>query len=174
MKRFQGRFVAMPLTLCPALASAQTAQSGYSDWGVDTIVVVATVAVVCICVLLHYEVLSALSLWLARRQGQRRRRVLFAIAGMLSAHIAEIWVFALAATLLLLEPRFGVASGIESDLLDQVYLSAMTFTTVGIADARVSGPIRFLNGTEALTGLVLITWSASFTFLEMERFWRER
>jgi hypothetical protein len=50
----------------------------------------------------------------------------------------------------------------------------VTFTTVGAADAHVSGPIRFLFGTESLAGLLLITWSASFTFLEMERFWRER
>jgi hypothetical protein len=50
----------------------------------------------------------------------------------------------------------------------------MTFTTVGAGAVHLSGPIRFLNGTEALTGLVLITWSASFTFLEMTRFWRDR
>ena len=50
----------------------------------------------------------------------------------------------------------------------------MTFTTVGTSVAHLVGPIRFLSGTEALTGLFLITWSASFTFLEMERFWRER
>jgi hypothetical protein len=34
------------------------------------------------------------------------------------------------------------------------------------------GAIRFLAGTEALTGFVLVTWSASFTFVEMQRFWR--
>jgi len=32
--------------------------------------------------------------------------------------------------------------------------------------------MRFLIGTESLTGFVLITWSASFTCLEMEQFWR--
>jgi hypothetical protein len=29
-----------------------------------------------------------------------------------------------------------------------------------------------MTGTEALTGFLLITWSASFTFLEMQRFWK--
>ena len=29
------------------------------------------------------------------------------------------------------------------------------------------GDVRFLAGLEALTGLVLITWSASFLFIEM-------
>jgi len=32
--------------------------------------------------------------------------------------------------------------------------------------------LRFLSGTTAITGFVMIGWSASFTFLEMQRFWR--
>lgn len=159
---------------CAQAVPAQFTHGDYSHWGVNSVVVLATAVAVCLCVLLHYEVLNALSRWLAHRPGQRRQRVLFAIVGMLSAHIAEIWVFGATSALLLLGSQFGVTSGIESDLLDQVYLSAMTFTTVGIGDAQVAGPIRFLHGTEALTGLMLITWSASFAFLEMERFWRDR
>jgi hypothetical protein len=57
-------------------------------------------------------------------------------------------------------------------VFDVIYFSAITFTTVGFGDLSPVGPIRFLSGTEALTGFVLITWSASFTYLEMERFWR--
>jgi hypothetical protein len=45
---------------------------------------------------------------------------------------------------------------------------------VGFGDLAPVGPIRFLAGTTALTGFVLITWSASFTYLEMARDWRER
>ncbi len=36
----------------------------------------------------------------------------------------------------------------------------------------LAGAIRFMTGMEALTGFVLITWSASFTFLEMQKFWK--
>jgi hypothetical protein len=49
----------------------------------------------------------------------------------------------------------------------------MSYTTVGFGDVAPIGPIRFLTGTEALTGFVLIAWSASFTYLEMERYWKE-
>jgi hypothetical protein len=31
--------------------------------------------------------------------------------------------------------------------------------------------LRFLVGLESLTGLVLITWSASFLFFELQRHW---
>jgi hypothetical protein len=119
-------------------------------------------------------VLNFLSRWLVRLEGQRRRRVLFAIFGVLAAHVTEIWIFGVAYVLLRISPAFGTAQGIGPSLLDYVYISAMTFTTVGMSDAYLTGPIRFVCGNEALTGLVLITWSASFTFLEMERFWRDR
>jgi hypothetical protein len=57
-------------------------------------------------------------------------------------------------------------------LLDSVYFSAVCYTTLGLGDIVPTGAIRFLVGTESLTGFVLITWSASFTFVEMERYWR--
>ena len=50
----------------------------------------------------------------------------------------------------------------------------MTYSTVGFGDVVPIGPIRFLAGTEGLLGLLLIGCSASFTYLEMERFWREQ
>lgn len=163
------------LAAWPLSAPGQTGTlADYGHWGVNAVVVGTTAVVVCLSVVVHYEALALLSAWLNRRPGQRRHRVLFAIFGMLSAHIVEIWIFGAATTLLLLWPPCGSTVGMGGDILDQVYLAAMTFTTVGATDTHVIGPIRFLNGMEALTGLVLITWSASFAFLQMERFWRER
>lgn len=149
----------------------------YGDWGVNLAVVAVTVLAVGVCVTLHYEVLS----WLSRRLGaqehggdHRRRRVLYGIFGVLSVHVAEIWIFGLVFYLLqATSTSFGHIQGIAAgSLADHVYFSAVTFTTVGFGDVIPAGPVRFLAGTEALTGFVLITWSASFTFLEMGRFWR--
>jgi hypothetical protein len=161
------------LTSCAAKAQTLPAAE-YGNWGVNLIVVAVTGIAVALCVLLHYEVLNFLSRWLLKLKGQHRRRVLIAICGILPAHVAEIWVFGIAYVLLSFSPAFGSAHGIGPSMLDYIYISAMTFTTVGASDAYLNGPIRFVSGNEALTGLVLITWSASFTFLEMERFWRDR
>jgi hypothetical protein len=147
---------------------------GYGLWIANTTVVAGTVVTVCLCVLLHYEMLNLLSRWMIALRGRKRRRVLFAIFGLLSVHVAEIWIFGVAFALMLLSPSFGAGHGVDGRLLDYVYVSAMIFSTVGTADAYLTGPVRFLAGTEALTGLLLITWSASFTFLEMQRFWRNR
>jgi hypothetical protein len=58
--------------------------------------------------------------------------------------------------------------------LDFVYFSSITYTTVGHGELIPVGPIRFIAAMEALLGLILITWSASFTYLEMQRLWQDR
>lgn len=146
----------------------------YEDWTANFIVVLATILAVSAAVLVHYEGLNLLSLWLSRlRQQHPRRKVLYGIFGVLTLHIIEIWIFGVAIWLALMFTNTGrVAGSVATSLLDAVYLSAITFTTVGFGDLAPVGPIRFIGGTMALTGFVLITWSASFTFLEMERYWR--
>lgn len=146
----------------------------YEDWTANLIVVLGTVFAVGASVLVHYEGLNALSQGLARRPGHHsRRKVLYGIFGVLSLHIAEIWIFGLTVWVLLMFANTGSVTGsIPGSLLDAVYLSANTYTTVGFGDLAPVGPVRFIGGTTALTGLVLITWSASFTYLEMQRYWR--
>ena len=147
----------------------------YANWLSNTLVVVATVALVLGCVVGHYEGLNLLARRLAHREGPRRPRVLYAVLGAVGLHIAEIWIFGLGIWALLHLPDAGAIVGVgTSPLLDAIYLSAVTFTTVGFGDLAPSGPIRFLVGTEALLGFVLLAWSASFTYLEMEKNWRER
>ncbi|MEO5607197.1 MAG: ion channel, partial [Polaromonas sp.] len=50
--------------------------------------------------------------------------------------------------------------------------SAETYSSLGFGDLIPTGPIRMLAGIEALNGLLLIGWSASFVYIAMERFWR--
>jgi len=144
----------------------------YQDWLVNTVVVAGTAAAVCLSVLLHYEGLSFASQKLPRLGVRRRVKVLYGIGCVLLLHMLEIWLFGLALWLLLLWPATGTLGPGAQHFFDFVYFSAVTFTTVGFGDLVPVGPIRFLSGMEALTGFVLIAWSASFTYLEMERFWR--
>ena len=41
----------------------------------------------------------------------------------------------------------------------------------GFGDVYPVGQMRLLAGIEALTGLLMISWTASFTYLEMGRHW---
>lgn len=147
----------------------------YEDWGINALVVAATALVVSLSVLLHYEGLLWLSGHLKRMAGRRRRRVLVGVYALLLIHVAEIWLFGMAVYGLARVPGAGGIYGVDYvSLLDSVYLSATSYTTVGFGDLAPLGPLRFLVGTESLAGLLLIGWSASFTYIEMEAFWRQR
>jgi len=138
------------------------------------IVGVVTVLVVVVAVMLHYEASVFLSRLMGRTKRSNRKRILILVFGLLIAHVAEIWIFGVASWLLHFNQDMGMlASQHPVGLLDYIYLSATTYTTLGYGDVVPIGPIRAMYGTESLTGLVLITWSASLTFLEMQRHWSE-
>jgi len=144
------------------------------SFGVNVVVMLLTALAVAGTVGLHYEGLNWLARRLTQRARDRRRRVLHAVLGALALHIAEIWIFGLAYWLCLALPGAGGVTGApESGLFDTVYLSAMTFSTVGFGDVAPFGAIRFIAGTEAVLGLFVIAWSATFTYYEMSRNWRD-
>lgn len=139
-----------------------------------TVVFVVTTATVVACVVLHYEILSWLSRLMRVIHMPPRRRILLLIFSILAAHVIEIWIYGAGFFGLTLDPSHGqLVSQHPMGILDYVYYSAVCFTTLGLGDIAPVGPIRFMTGSEALNGFVLITWSGSFTFVEMQRFWKD-
>lgn len=139
------------------------------------IMVAGSVLLAVAAVILHYEVLSRLNTFVTTSRLAERPRILTLIFVLLVAHISEIWIFGLGALIMLKMPELGSIAGLpDPTLFETVYLSATTYTTLGYGDITPVGNIRFLYGTESLTGLVLITWSASLTFLELQRHWHQR
>jgi hypothetical protein len=138
-----------------------------------TVVAVTSTAVIA-CVLLHYESFAGLQKVLERfSEHVHRRRLLLLMFSLLILHIAEVWLFGIGYYVLVdLYGGSHLAGWQGGGLLEFVYFSAVVYTTLGLGDLIPQGAIRFMTGTEALTGFLLITWSASFTFLEMQRLWR--
>ena len=126
-----------------------------SDPG-NWLVVFTAIVVVTVCVVLHYEVLNACHRYLPKISHRRRRRVLILIFVVLLTHVAEIWVFGVGYYVLVHGYSLGTLTGLP---------------TTELPDLPI-GAIRFLAGMEGLTGFVMITWSASYTFLEMQRDWK--
>jgi hypothetical protein len=136
-------------------------------------VVLTTFVTVVIAVLLHYEALWLISRQIEKSRWPHRQRILGMAFGVLMTHIVEIWLFGVTGWWLTEQLNIGSLKGYESfNVLDYIFFSAVTYTTVGYGDIYAMGPVRFLYGTLALTGFVLITWSASFTFIEMQKHWR--
>ena len=168
------------LAALPALALMPAwAQTGTQNWSAETwhgrmVVVAVTVAIVIACVGLHYEALSLFTTRIKRIKLPVRRHILVLIFLILAVHVVEVWIFGCGYYYLITGTGHGtLLASYPLSFLDCIYYSAVCFTTLGLGDVIPTGAVRFVTGTEALTGFVLVTWSASFTFVEMERFWRE-
>ena len=123
------------------------------------------------CVLFHAEVMHLATNFLHRLDLGRRLRVSALMLCMITAHVIEIWLFALVYYIV---AHFGggyLEGPIERGSLDYVYFSAVSFTTLGFGDLAPHGAMRILSGTEALAGLSLITWSASLAFFDLQSDW---
>ena len=126
-------------------------------------------------VLIHFEALNKLSVLIPLVSIKHRMRVLVGVFGALIAHVVEIWIFGFGYYYMVNHDGYGkLAGSFENSIMDCVYFSFLNFTTLGFSDIIASGDIRFLAGLEALTGLVLVTWTASFMFLEMQKQWKDR
>jgi hypothetical protein len=101
-----------------------------------------------------------------------RRRIILLIVSLMILHIIEIWVFGISYYLSQNVDGFGTFVGVDQmGILDCVYYSAAVFTTLGFGDIVPIGPTRFMTGVEAVSGLTFITWSASYTLMEMLKTW---
>ncbi|MGD8804041.1 MAG: ion channel [Gammaproteobacteria bacterium] len=128
--------------------------------------------IIALAVLIHYEFLYRTSALIPKMKIKHRFRIVFGVFGALVAHSIEIMLFASAYYLL---PEFGswgyLTGNFDASFADCIYFSYTTFTTLGVGDIEPHGRIRHLVGMESLTGLLLITWTASFLYYEMQRYW---
>jgi hypothetical protein len=130
-----------------------------------------SLVVVALCITVHYEVLNLLAKVIHRPE-RHRWQIMMMMYGLLGAHVLEIWIFGLGHFAAVDWFELGHIAGAEDRFFDYVYFAAMVYTTVGFGDMVPVGAIRMLSSTAAVSGLSLITWSASFTFLQMQRYWR--
>ena len=134
--------------------------------------IVVSLLLVAATVITHYELLQFAGTLPRRLTVPTRPRMIIVIGVVLAAHIFEASLYA--AAYYALQTHFGMgglAGHLEGDLLDYFYFSMATYTTLGIGDLHPSGVMRLIAGIKSLNGLVLIGWSASFTYLTMEEFW---
>lgn len=133
---------------------------------------VTSAILVGLTLLIHYDVLRKASQVLPHLPLPVRFRVAVVVFAAFLAHTLEVCLYAL--TYYLFDDVFdfgSLAGETNADWRDYIYFSMGTYTTLGLGDIYPVGATRLVAGIEALNGLVLIGWSASFTYLAMEKFW---
>jgi hypothetical protein len=131
----------------------------------------AALLLVPLTVAVHYETLSLLIRWVDRKANHDRRSVVVVVLATFLAHSISVWLYA-AAYFVLHHGAWGSFGGeFRGTWLEFVYFSTVSYTSLGLGDVYPLGAMRLLTGIEALNGLTLITWSASFAYLVMRRVW---
>lgn len=135
-----------------------------------------SLALAAIAIAIHHEATHVLKRrFLVRFDRARRWHVTVVLIVMMAAHVAEIIVFGVG--LHAADDIFGIgaidsdAEGFEADLQDYFYYSFVTYTSLGLGDIVPRAHMRLLTGVEALTGLLMIGWTASFVLTEMREHW---
>ena len=129
-------------------------------------------SIIALVVIIHYEFLYRVTTVIPKMAIRHRYRIVFAVFVALLAHSIEIWIFSIAYYVLPHVQKWGYLEGnFDGSLQDCLYFSYTIFTTLGFGDIEPHGAIRHLVGLESLTGLLLITWTASFLYYEMQRYW---
>lgn len=136
------------------------------------ITILITTFLTTLAVMIHYEALHLLSRQIKRLSIRPRYRIVVVLLGALVAHIVEVYLFGAGYYLSVMQWGFGSFTGTAvSGFDDAVYFSFITYTSLGFGDVVPAGPARFLVGVESLLGLVLIAWTASYLYVQMQKFW---
>lgn len=138
------------------------------------VVVLACAALVVLTTLLHYEVLRGLNAALPPLKIPARSKLLVVLLCAFGAHVLEMAMYGVSTFSLIRWGGVGTLVGAEGPtLLNCIYFSMETYTSLGFGDIAPQGAVRLLAGIEALNGLLLIGWSASYLYIAMERFWKQ-
>ena len=138
-------------------------------WGIAGVLIILTVSI-------HYETMLMVSdrvLPWAQKRFHGRRTIAIAIFALMLGHIAEIWLFGLSYLVLQFMPGFGTIGGqFDGTLNSYLYFSAVNYTSLADNQIHPIGPLRNIAASETLDGMMMIAWSASFTYLKMEQIWK--
>ena len=139
------------------------------------IATVLTCLITALTILIHYEAIRMVHRWHGMPLwGGVRLKVIAGVFLLFAAHALEIWLFAagiyIAKNDLLLGDLEGAFNETSADYL---YISVVTYASVGYGDIRPTGFIRTMCGFEALTGILMMAWSAAYTVSRLQELWRE-
>jgi hypothetical protein len=131
---------------------------------------------VCLTVVMHLALLRKLAQLASRFKQLTTLHMASIVIVAIIGHLVEIFVFATALAGLAESGRYGTVNlevKLDFESLNYFYLSALTYTSLGFSDHAPKGPLRLFVAMEAVTGLVLITWTAALGTTIVNKHWRD-
>jgi hypothetical protein len=122
-------------------------------------------------VIIHYESLFFLSNFVRGLHTGTRQKMLIINFVVIAIHLVEIVIYGVGYWFGDIVVDIGDFVGHAVTFKDYVYFSMETYTTLGLGDIYPNGNLRLIASVESLNGLLMLGWSASFTFIAMQRYW---
>jgi hypothetical protein len=139
------------------------------------IVFACAIMLVLITVIAHAEAMRLASALFERMKRAREVRLASSIIILVFAHILEAMLFGLSYYVMAEHWYLGSLGGqFQGHFQEYLYYSMVSYTSLGLGDVYPHGALRLLTGIEGLTGLLMITWSAAFSFVHIEQLWLAR
>mgnify|MGYP000870007209 CR=1 FL=1 len=136
---------------------------------------VISVWLIIFCVSVFYEIMAHVWLTLPRLEGRPRAQILFTVLASFVGHTVAVWVFGLVYYVLANHFHFGGLTGaIDHELIDYVYFSSVSYSSLGFGDVYATEGLQLLVGVEAILGLILIGWTITFTYIVTDKYLAHR
>lgn len=133
--------------------------------GVEWTVLLSGVAFVLFLGAWHFAWIRLIHRLGAAGRDRNALAVLFTFWGLFFLHLSEVVLGALVIAFALSFPEVGsLQKDYGSTPADLLYLSGVNFSTLGYTEIVASGPVRLLIMLQALSGFMLITWSATLVY----------
>lgn len=119
----------------------------------------------------HYEVMGFMTTKVAELKQVRQTKLLLTMLIISFSHLLSAFAYSL--VYYTMDNHWGMGSLMGQDVFtfyDYFYYSLTVYTSLGFGDIYPTGGLRILSGLETMNGLMMITWSASYTYIIMTRF----
>ena len=136
------------------------------------LILLASLIAVFAATALFYECLCLISRFVSGMTARHRPIMFVMIGGIFIAHAVAIMVYAVLYWALI---HYAIVPDLSGHVPDHfptyLYFSATNYSSLGIGDVFPVEGLRFLTGVETINGLILITWSAAFTYFSVQKMW---
>lgn len=129
-----------------------------------------SLVLIIVSVVVFYEILARTWLQLPKLDGKPALQILLTILASFVGHTAAIWIFGLTYYELHQLGYGGLGGTTEHSLMDYIYFSSVSYSSLGLGDVFPLGDLRLLVAVEAILGLILVGWTVAYTYLFMDKY----
>jgi len=128
-----------------------------------------SVACIVLSVLLQFEMIGWLWRFNLERGSSNRVKIALSVSCLIGTHLLQVAVFASGYLIGERVLNLGtMAASHQIGMRDVFYYSAEVFSTLGLGDVYATSDLRMLTAIESLSGMLLLSWSASFIVIAVQ------